>query len=210
MKMFIFTDRTQFTFITPSPSARTLYAIFMKILLTFILINFAVNQHFGQSENRFAKEVFRMSYRETIYPKYTGKIETVGNVLKFGDKVIKFEDNKFSAVFEKGVFNPDVIFGKETTKYLKSKVDSLSPNQKMFFNLTRNDSLYICCVDELTELNPNLKTKRFKFWLFRIGIMNPTEYYLEFYNYEATKETSVDELFENAIMTFFYAGTIII
>jgi hypothetical protein len=175
-----------------------------------MLINFAVNPQFAQSQNRFAKEVFQTSYRKANYPKYNGKVDVVGNILKFGDKVIKFEDDKFRDIFKKGVLNPDVVFGKETTKYVKSKVDSLSANQRLFFNLTRNDSLYICCVDELTELNPDAKTKRFKFWLFRIGTMNPTEYYFELYNNEATKETSAAEFFENAVMTFFYAGTIII
>lgn len=182
----------------------------MKILLTFILINFALNQNFAQSKDRFAKEVFQTSYKKASYPKYNGNVNVAGNVLKYGDKTIKFENDKFRYIFEKGIFNPDVVFGKETTKYVKSKVDSLSANQKVFFNLTRNDSLYICCVDELIELNPDSKTKRFKFWLFRIGTMNPTEYYFELHNEEATKETSSSEFFENAIMTFFRAGTIII
>jgi hypothetical protein len=62
----------------------------------------------------------------------------------------------------------------------------------------------------LKKLNPNPQTKRFIFWLFRIGIANPTEYYFELYNENATKRTSFEEFIENARMTFFYAGTIII
>ena len=176
-----------------------------------MLIGSALTQSFAQNENnRFAKEVFQKNYKKAKYPKYEGEINTVGNILIFGNKNIKFEDDKFKSVYSKGIFNPDVVFGEETTKYSKIKIDSLSANQKVFFNLTRNDSLYICCVDELTELNPNAKTKRFKFWLFRIGIANPTEYYFELFNERADEHTSIEEFIEGAIMTFYYAGTIII
>ena len=74
----------------------------------------------------------------------------------------------------------------------------------------RNDSLYISSVEELERLNPNRKTKRFKFWLFRLGRANPQECYFELFNSKATKNTTWEEFLENAEMTFYYAGTIII
>ncbi len=67
-----------------------------------------------------------------------------------------------------------------------------------------------CCVEEMEKLNPNPQTKRFIFWVFRIGAANPTEYYFELYNKNATKETSIEEFIENARMTFYYKGTLII
>lgn len=62
----------------------------------------------------------------------------------------------------------------------------------------------------MEKLNPNPQTKRFIFWVFRIGAANPTEYYFELYNKNATKETSIEEFIENARMTFYYKGTLII
>ena len=74
----------------------------------------------------------------------------------------------------------------------------------------RNDSLSICCLEEFENLNPNLQTKRFKFWVFKIGIANPTEYYFEICNDSATKETSLEDFLEKSKMTFYYKGTLII
>ena len=41
-------------------------------------------------------------------------------------------------------------------------------------------------------------------------MMNPTEYFFELYNKQATKNTPLEEFLENAVMTFYYQGTIII
>ncbi|RZK56468.1 MAG: hypothetical protein EOO87_05345 [Pedobacter sp.] len=173
---------------------------------------------FGQNldvpKYRFANEIFKSEkYQKKNYEKYSKKINVIENgTYNFGDKFLKvsLEDNTYEKIFSLGIFNPDIIFGEETLTKPKAELDTLTQNQKVFYNLTRNDSLSICCFEELDKLNPNYRTKRFKFWLFRIGIANPTEYYIEFYNEKAIKETTITEFIENAKMTFYYKGTLII
>lgn len=190
----------------------------MKTLLLLLLLTINPTSTFGQNRSeekyRFAREVFNSKqYKKGNYPRFQQNIQLVeDNSYQFGEKIItvSIEDKSYEMLFKKGIFNPDVIFGKETIKKSKSELDSLTQTQKIIYNLVRNDSISIYCFEELEELNPNPQTKRFKFWLFPIDTANPTEYYIEFYNKKATKETSIEEFIENAKMTFYYQGGIII
>lgn len=188
----------------------------MKIQLT-ILLSFCLTNIFGQnaSDNKYrlAESVFKTMYKRNSYQNFDGKIENIGgNFYKFGSKILKvaIDDTTLLEIFANGIFNPDIIFGKETTHKEKSELDTLSQDKKAFYNLTRNDSLAICCFEQLDKLNPNAQTKRFKFWVIRIGIANPTEYYIELYNDKAIQSTTLRDFLANSIMTFYYRGTLII
>lgn len=189
----------------------------MKTTPTIIFLLTLTNifgQNLADPKYRFAIEVFKSEkYRKNDYEKYSKQVNVVGNsYYNFGDKSLKIslENSKYEKFFSLGIFNPDIIFGEETSKKSKAELDTLTQNQIVFYNLTRNDSLSICCFEELEILNPNYQTKRFKFWLFRVGVVNPTEYYVEFQNEKATKGITIDEFIENAKMTFYYHGTLII
>ena len=190
----------------------------MRKIITAILIGVNLFTSFGQENNevkyQLAKEVFNSDiYVKSNYDKFSGKIDTINSTIyQIGDKIIKVENGnpKLRDLIEKRIFNPDVIFGKETTIKSKEELDKLSKKEKVLFNITRNDSLIICCFEQLEMLNPNPQTKRFKFWVFRIGIANPTEYYIEIYNNKATKETEWNDFIKNSIMSFYYKGSLII
>lgn len=190
---------------------------FMKTLLTIVLTA-CFTCLFGQNseDNKYylPKGVFKSEiYQAKRHPKFYGQIKKVGNTYyKFGDRNLKIslEDTTMLILFQTGIFNPDVVFGKETTHKEQKELDTMSQSQRVFYNLVRNDSLSICCFEQLEKLNPNPQTRRFKFWLFRIGVANPTEYYLEFQNDKATKTTVLQEFLKNSIMTFYYKGTLII
>lgn len=190
---------------------------FMKTLLTIALaVSFTCL--FGQSseENKYSLPtgVFKSDiYKAKKHPKFDGEIKMLGNTFyKFGDKTLKIslEDTTMLIIFQTGIFNPDIVFGKETIHKELAEIDTMTQNQRVFYNLVRNDSLSICCFEQLEKLNPNPQTKRFKFWVFRIGVANPTEYYLELQNEKASKATTMKEFFKSSIMTFFYKGTLII
>jgi hypothetical protein len=191
---------------------------FMKTLIIYILIGFSYFHCLGQTDNekkyQFAKDVFNSKeYVKRNYDRFYGRIDSIdSNTFKFGEKILKIEtgNNELRKLIGIGIFNADEIFGKQTTKKSKAELDSLSQNQKVFFNLSRNDSLAICCFESLEKLNPNPQTKRFKFWVMRIGVANPTEYYIELYNDKATKETELGKFIENSKMSFYYKGTLII
>ena len=190
---------------------------FMKTILTIVL-TFCLKHLFGQnSENNkynLPTGIFKSEiYRPERHPKFDGEIKKVGNThYSFGDKKLKIslEDTTLLIIFQTGIFNPDIVFGKETTNKQQTELDTTTQNQNAFYNLVRNDSLLICCFEELERLNPNPQTRRFKFWVFRIGITNPTEYYLELQNDKATNETTMKEFLESSIITFYYRGALII
>ena len=190
---------------------------FMKTILTLLFV-ICFSNIFGQSSeanNYYLPSLIFKSklYKAHTYPRFAGEIKKVGNsYYKFGDKKLKIslEDTALWVIFQKGIFNPDIVFGSETTHKEQAELDTLSQNQRTFYNLIRNDSLYICCFEQLEILNPNARTKRFKFWVFRIGVVNPTEYYLELQNDKATPTTSLKDFLEGSIMTFYYKGTLII
>lgn len=194
------------------------YKPFMKASLLALSLLFYFSSIFGQntddSKYQLPKSIFNSNlYKRNVYQKFNGGIETTEDGLyKFGDKTLKIdiEDPVLLEVFLKGIFNPEVIFGKETTHKTNTELDTLSQDKKTLYNLNRNDSLAICCFEWLDKLNPNPQTKRFKLWVIRIGIANPTEYYLELYNDKATVETTLRDFIDNSIMTFYYRGTLII
>jgi len=185
-------------------------------LIIIILTGFSCFHCLGQTDNeikyQFAKGVFNSKeYVKGNYDRFSGRIDSIdSNTFRLGEKILKIEtgNHELRKLIGIGVFNADEIFGKKILK--KAKIDSSNSNQKVIFNLTRNDSLVICCFESLEKLNPNPQTKRFMFRVMRIGIANPTEYYIELYNDEATKETELDEFIENSKMSFYYKGTLIL
>lgn len=186
--------------------------------IIFLILFFNLFQVFGQdvseSKYRFAKEVFKTEYQTQNYEKFQGVVQRISqNEFKFDDKVLKIfpDDTTSFSIFSKGIFHPEIIVGKTKTTVLnKSELDTMSKSKKVFHHLTRSDSLTIGNLEELEKLNPDFKTKRFLFWLFRIGVANPQECYFELRNENGTKEMKMEEFIENSKLTFYYAGTIII
>ena len=187
----------------------------LLILASILLLSFLLTQTYGQSSKyQFAKDVFKNEYKKQNLERFDGKVEKLDeNTFRYGEKVLTVysEDKSLITIFSKGIFHPNIIGGKHTTKALtKSQLDTMSTQEKVFYNLTRNDSTTIGNLEELERLNPDSKTKRFVFWLYRKGIANPTECYFELYNERANKKMTIEEFVKNARLTFYYRGTIII
>ncbi|OWR14137.1 hypothetical protein [Chryseobacterium sp. VAUSW3] len=171
--------------------------VILKIILIIIPVFI-----FGQAENidsgKYypAKEIFETKYEKEHYPKFLkSQIKTVGNKVILGEmKSLEFNDQsneKTKIILKSGLLDPYWING---SYHLK-----------------------IGWIDELTLLNPNSQTKRFKFWIFYTGhknpllnSVNPHEYYLEFYNAKATENTTFINFMENAHLTLIKYGGIIL
>ena len=116
---------------------------FMKTLIINIFIGFSFFNCLGQTDNetkyQFAKNVFNSKeYSNGNYDRFSGRIDSIdSNTFRLGKKILKIEtgNNVLRKLIEIGVFNADEIFGKETTKKTKAEIDSLSQNQKVFFNI---------------------------------------------------------------------------
>lgn len=55
-----------------------------------------------------------------------------------------------------------------------------------------------------------LKNRRFIFWLYQNGMVNPTECYFELFNKKGKRRMTIAEFVEGSKVTFFRRGTIII
>ena len=95
---------------------------------------------------------------------------------------------------------------------VKSEVelDTLSTMQKVFYNMTRTDSLTISDFEELKFLNKSNTQKRFRFWLFRKGTANPTVCFIELTNDKANDKTDFTTFINGAVLTYFKSGWIVI
>ena len=173
----------------------------MRLLIPILFI-FNLTNSFAQNNELDFQECKR----------FTGKIEHISpNVYKFGDKVLTVKTaTPLKKIFEKGIFNPDVIFGEETTIKSKAEIDALSETEKVFFDMSRNDSLVISFfksqnfgpTSQRVKQVSTPQRKWFKFWVFKRGISNPSEYIVELYNDKATKETTMEEFIEDSKMRF--------
>lgn len=181
---------------------------FMRIVIKIILTILIPLNILGQTENinsgkyHPAKEVFESKYQKEEYSKFaTTKIEIKNNkVILDKLKFIEFDeksDTKTKLILTNGFLDPYIINGSINLKISK--------------------------IDELSLLNPNPQTKRFKFWIFPIqnqnsselekklaNRVNPSEYYFELQNNYANENTSFEDFIKNAKLTFLIFGTIII
>lgn len=192
----------------------------MKKILNIIIVLFSFGTMFSQNENlnqtkyQFAKNVFEKEYLKTTYEKFDGKIIIENETtIKYDEKTLIIPDlkNEFKLIFTKGIFYPNIVTGNQIAEVkTKIELEKMTENERVFYNMTRTDSLTIGNFDELKLLNPNYQTKRFLIWIYRKGMANPTEWYFELQNIKANEKTNLTEFIENAKLTFIKKGTIII
>lgn len=194
----------------------TMPKLIMKtILISIILYCFCQTYVYGQnSKYQFAKRVFEREYKKQQFEKFEGVVERIDErTFRFGEKVLDVdtEDSTLMTIFSQGVFHADIIGGKETIKALtKAPLDTMAIERQIFSNLSGNDTIRIVGVEELRKLNPNAKTKRFIFWHYQKGLLNPTECYFELYNSSGTDKMKLAEFVSGSKLTFYHRGTIII
>lgn len=188
----------------------------MKAILTAILITATCFTYtFAQnSKYHFAKQAFKKHYKKQSFGRFNGQVvQVMENTFRYGDKVliVEADNRRLLAIFRTGIFHPDIINNRPATKPLtKVQLDTLTATEQVLYNMGRNDSTTIGSLEQLEKLNPNSKTKRFVFWLFNMGVMNPTECYFELYNEKGTAGMPIEEFIKNSKLTFYYRGTIII
>jgi hypothetical protein len=158
----------------------------------------------GYSENKKAKDFFHENSKRTEYNRFTGRIEIIDEkTIKFDEEVlfIKLENKSLKGIFENGIFYPELITGPvQRGLARKAELDSM---------LFRNDSLLISDFEELKFLNKSPNVKKFRFWVFSKGAINPTVCFLEFVNDKATSKTDLETFILNSTLTFFKVGWLI-
>jgi len=178
----------------------------MKQIFVVLIILFSVVQINAQIENinsgkySLAKKHFETKYEEHQYPKYLKSqiksykdkvVIDIAKVLEFSEDI----DYRSRLILENGLLDPIRINGKPFIK--------------------------ISSISELSLLNPDYKTKRFSFWVYKskeftksgnvlkdtlTNRINPDEYYFELQNENADKNTSFEKFIEGAKLTYLSFG----
>ena len=190
----------------------------MKIRYSLIIFFSSIGMY-AQSESlnnvkyQFAQDVFKNKYKKVSFEKFTEKIEATNISVQYEKKnlVISEIPDEYKAILITGIFYPNIITGNYDPEVKSNEeIALMTTNEKVFYNMMRNDSLRIGYLDELKLLNPNSKVKRFVFWLFTKGRANAIECYFELENLKANDKTPMSEFIKNSRLTFYYKGTLII
>ncbi len=140
----------------------------------------------GEQEKYRVEVFFKDHYSTQSYPEFNGKITEIDfNTYKFDSEVIVLDNinRTLKSIFLKGLLYPQII---------------------------ATDISFISSLEELKFLNTSPKVKRFKFWLFRKNVNNPTVCLLEITNEQATEKTDMKTFIENGKLTFLKQGWTII
>lgn len=167
----------------------------------------------GEQEEYWAKQLFIKSYKPMNFDRFKDKIIVNGSVYTFGNEniTISEEVENYNLIFKNGLLYPGIFNGNVNTKILnESEVKELTEQQRVLYNLGRTDNIIISAFEECKFLNSNFKQRRFKFWLTRQGMLNPTVYFLELTNEKANRRTSLQSFLQDAKLTFFKEGWIVL
>jgi hypothetical protein len=189
--------------------------LILQILLIIVMFDshlFAQTQ--GQEEEKWAKDIFKKRAQIQNYPKFSGKIIKLdNNSFKFDEKTLIVDNPSegLKALLQNGIFYPNIIVGNSVAIIkTKQELDSLTDTQRVFYNMTRTDSITISDFEELRSLSKPPKQKRFKFYLYSIGMMNPTVFYIELTNEKATRNCSLIEFMNGSRVTYIEKGSLLL
>jgi len=191
------------------------WILILQISLTMIIFeNHLLGQTQEKQEEKWAKDIFNKRTQILDYPKFKGQITILdSNSFKFNEKTLIIDNpgEGLKVLLTNGIFYPNIITGNSVALIkTQQQVDSLSDSQKVFYNMSRTDSLRISDFEELKSLNKSPTQKKFKFYLYRLGIMNPTVYYIELTNENATNDFNQLEFMKGCKVTYIEKGSILL
>jgi len=166
-----------------------------------------------ENERYWAQHIFEKNDNPQIFERYKGTIMLVNETtFRFDESIIiaHFIENEYRAIFEKGIIFPAIFAGYNDGRFLELPQDPDPARSKPFYSFSRNDSLYVGIMENLTFLNLSGKIKRFKLYLSRPGLLNPSMYVFELTNDTASKTTDLDSFINGARLTFFRFVSILI
>lgn len=167
----------------------------------------------GENERYWAQEIFDKNYNPQLFESYKGTIMLINETTFRYDGITiiaHFIEKEYRAIFEKGIFYPAIFAGYNDGRILELPQVPDSVRLKPFYSFLRYDSLRVGIMENLTFLNPSGKIKRFKLYLSRPGLMNPSMYVFELTNDTATKTTDLVSFINGARLTFFRFVSILI
>lgn len=153
--------------------------------------------------------------QEQDYPKFNGLITVLdSNSYKFDEKtlVLLTNNSDLRILLKNGIFYPNIITGNVVAEIkAKEEIATLSDTARILYNFNRIDSIMISDFREIPYFNSvDPCFRKYKFLLFRKGLMNAQECFIELTNKNATKETPTDKFLKTCRVTRFEYGSILI
>lgn len=167
----------------------------------------------GEQEDYLAEKFFEEKYTKQDYKRFTGEIAVINkNTIRFGNKILRtYFPAELTSIFTQGIFYPQIITGDSVyPKKSEEEVHKMTAPQKVLYNMTQNDTLFIGEFEELKFLSVSPTIKRFRFWEYRKWSANPQVYFIELTNTTADKSTDLTTFIKGATLTFVKEGWIII
>lgn len=186
----------------------------MKFLFSIGLSLLLSSNFFAQKNEKLSTkdaaivEHFKNDYKKKNYKKFAGKIVVKDNLVQFDDKTIYYDkaDKITASILKEGVIYPQLLTDFQMQKFLAETTDR---TQKRFLKLQKDpkasfdvNNIKLSNPAELTFLNSNLKTKRFKITAKDIRLNSTTTYLFELMNDKATKDISIEEFIKGSKLTY--------
>jgi hypothetical protein len=173
-------------------------------------LNEQINNQRRQEKN-WSQRVQQGIYVKQGFERYNGKIEVLGDTaIKYDEVVLQLhtERPEYRIIFEKGIFYPSVLNGNYSGGSWEKTKNGLSDSTNIFNS--PSSSIGVGVYEEIKTKENTYKTKRFRFWVWRRGLMNPKEYIMDLENDSATETTDLKTFIINSKLTYIKFITIII
>lgn len=186
----------------------------MKFLFSIGLSILLSSNFFAQKNEKLSTkdaaivEHFKNDYKKKNYKRFAGKILVKDNLVQFDDKTVYYDkaDKITATILKEGLIYPQLLTDFQMQKFLDETTDK---TQKRFLKLQKNpkasfdvNNIKLSNPVELTFLNSNLKTKRFKILLKDIRLNSTTTYLFELVNDKSTKDISLEEFIKGSKLTY--------
>jgi hypothetical protein len=182
--------------------------VYLKIQLPKELLKIKVSKKY------WAEQFFKKNYQKASFQTYIKNIKKTDSVtFVYGDQTLKVypNDQTLELIFSKGLFYPQLINGFELPpKKTVAELAKLSKTKRLLYETFRGDILIISNIEELPSLSNSPKVKRFRCWVNRPKTANSQVYLFELTNEKATEKTTLKTFIENATLTFFKSGWLVI
>ena len=173
---------------------------------TFVVRTQFANQ--GEQEDYWAEKLFYEKYQKQEYKNFNGDIVVNDkNHIRFGNKILHaYFPPELKSIFTQGLFYPQLILGDSVApKKSLEEINKMTDEERLFYNMTQNDTLSMGDFEELKFLSKSPIVKRFRFWQYRKWD-NPVVYFIELTNTSADKSTDLTTFIKGASLTFVKKG----
>lgn len=147
------------------------------------------------------------------YERYKGEIKVINDTIEYHGTffIVSGINDTAKIIFKKGILYPAVLAGKQNGETLPTskRTDTASTNNKTTLEWGSH-YLAISNVREISSDISSSQVKVFKFWIFRKGIMNPSEYIFTLTNKDSNDSTDLSTFIIGSQLTSFKFVTIII